>query len=612
MADNPRAQAAPPLSEGRYRLVEILGIGGMATVYRGFDERLQVARAIKILSPELSHRTKVRARFEAEARTMAAINHPHIVQVFDVGVDGDRSYIVMELVEGGSLVDYVAAHGAMAPRTAVDITIDVLSALDKSHECGIIHRDIKPHNILLTKLGQVRVTDFGIARLRQDDEDALTRTGAVMGTWGFMAPEQRVNAKGVDETADIYAVGATLFGLIKNQTPMDLFAADLDPTLLGGIAEPAAALIRQACRYKREERFPSANAMITAAMEAREALPEPTSEVAIQRSQPAVQSFSQGSLAMSAGGNPPPSRSAHTAVPPTGPVSPNSTFFIDQNTEAESQLDRDGLSSDSGTISSEQEFTTGMIHRRRWPLVLGLILLGGGALATVGIGAFAWPRLVGKPTPPDTISTTDLSPDEPPTPTEEEPAAEEPAAEEAVAEEAIAEEAIAEEPPAEEPATPEAVADASPPDAAVSGPPTRPPTETPTASTPDVALEVVPEEATGTASSTDAAASTTPWEPTLSHTPLTSVSVGGSATFSAQISGSDAYDTVVLYHRPAGSAKWRPQAMFGSAGNFSTTLAVGDEFAGGLDYFIDAQSSTGAGLELKHGSAFNPIRVPAR
>jgi len=591
-------------------LVDVLGVGGMATVYRGFDERLQVARAIKILSPELSHRTKVRARFEAEARTMAAINHPHIVQVFDVGVDDDRAYIVMELVEGGSLVDYVAQHGALAARTAVDITIDVLSALDKSHECGIIHRDIKPHNILLTKNGQVRVTDFGIARLRQDDEDALTRTGAVMGTWGFMAPEQRVNAKGVDETADIYAVGATLFGLIKNQTPMDLFAADLDPSLLSGIPEPAAALIRQACRYKREERFPSAQAMISAAMGAREALPEPTSEVAIQRSQPAVQSFSQASLAMSSSGGPQPTVSGHTAVPSPSTQPPNSTFFMDQSPAPGAAPASTELSNDTGTISSEDEITSEFVRRRRWPLVLGLVLLGGGALVTAGLGAvLLLPGLLEESETPD---APEVPSEEAPVAEVGEPVSEEPAAEGPSTEEPSTDEPSANEPAADEPAADVATADATPASTITSPEVTPSPSvETPT-STAVVEAEATSEATTSDEGASDPGPSTTPWEPTLSHTPLSSVSVGGSVTFSATISGSVAYDRVFVRYRPSGTAQWQAQGMYGSGDTFSTTMKLGDEFAGGLEYFIDARSSTGAGKDLKMGSAFNPIKVPAQ
>ena len=137
------AEAAPPLAEGRFRLIHPLGEGGMATVYAAVDDRLNVRRAIKVLSPALSRRSRIRARFIAEARTMAALEHRNIVRVYDVELDGERPYIVMELVEGGSLVDWTAEHGAMPPRLALDVLTEILHALKAAHSRGVIHRDIK-------------------------------------------------------------------------------------------------------------------------------------------------------------------------------------------------------------------------------------------------------------------------------------------------------------------------------------------------------------------------------------------------------------------------------------------------------------------------------------
>ena len=274
--------AAAPLADGRYVLLEVVGEGGMAVVYRGFDARLQVPRAVKVLSPALSGKRALRERFEAEARTMALFDHPNIVRVVDVGIDGDRVYIVMELVTGGSVLERVRDFGPLPPRLALDVMIDVMRALEAAHEHGVVHRDIKPHNILLTEKGQVRVTDFGIARLVEGDEidDALTRTGAVMGTWGFMAPEQKENAKGVDYRADLYSAGATLWAIVTNQTPGHLFAADLDSAMMGGIPEPLAVFIKRATRYRRDDRFGSAAEMLAAALVVREQLEAPPADVA--------------------------------------------------------------------------------------------------------------------------------------------------------------------------------------------------------------------------------------------------------------------------------------------------------------------------------------------
>ena len=167
------SDAAPPLADGRYRLITVLGVGGMATVYKAFDGRLQVPRAIKILSPELGLRPSLRARFESEASMMALLEHPNIVRIYDVGADGDRAYIVMELVDGGSLLDRVKTGGKLPPNLALRVTIDMLDALGVAHKRGVVHRDIKPHNILLSSDGNLRITDF--VALQQDARHLSSR-----------------------------------------------------------------------------------------------------------------------------------------------------------------------------------------------------------------------------------------------------------------------------------------------------------------------------------------------------------------------------------------------------------------------------------------------------
>ena len=259
-------QTAPldPLADGRFRLMDVLGEGGMATVYRAFDLRLQRPRAIKILSPNFATRPSLRRRFLAEAQTMANLEDSHVVRVFDMGEDGDRVYIVMELIEGGSLLDRVEGAGPLPPRMACAVMAQVCDALHAAHGKGVIHRDIKPHNILLTRTGDVRVTDFGIAQVHTEDNPSMTRTGAVMGTWGYMAPEQKSNAKTVDARADVYAAGATLWALVRNETPPELFMADGEPTMLEGLPQQLAEIIRTATRYRKDERFPSAQDMAEA------------------------------------------------------------------------------------------------------------------------------------------------------------------------------------------------------------------------------------------------------------------------------------------------------------------------------------------------------------
>jgi serine/threonine protein kinase len=258
-------------ADGRYELFEPIGSGGMATVYRAHDHRLGVARAVKVLLPSYASKVRVRARFEAEARTMAVLDHPNIVRVYDVGASEETAWIVMELVEGGSLLEKIGEFG-IQESDCLTVTAQVLEALAVAHAHGVVHRDIKPHNVLLSKTGVVRITDFGIARCAGLNDDSFTKTGTVMGTWAFMAPEQRVDAKGVDHTADLYGTGATLFTMCTGQTPMDLFAADLAPDMLNRVPEVLVPIIRRATRYNREERYPNAANMLEAVQAALEAL----------------------------------------------------------------------------------------------------------------------------------------------------------------------------------------------------------------------------------------------------------------------------------------------------------------------------------------------------
>ncbi len=261
------------LANGRYLLVSPLGEGGMATVYRAFDQRLQVWRAIKVLAPQYSTKPKLRARFETEAQTMALLEHPHIVRVYDVGTDGPSPYIVMELVTGGSLVDWLEDHGPMPAKMAVETTLAMSEGILAAHAKGIIHRDIKPHNIMVTAEGMCRVTDFGIARVG-DGDNSMTKTGAVMGTWGYMAPEQRTNAKAVDVRAEVYAVGATLHTLLVDRMPMDLFAAERGDTVMEGVDDKLIDIIIKSSEYRRDDRYEDLKAFCDALRDILPELPE--------------------------------------------------------------------------------------------------------------------------------------------------------------------------------------------------------------------------------------------------------------------------------------------------------------------------------------------------
>jgi serine/threonine-protein kinase len=247
----------------------------MAAVFRARDTRLGVTRAIKVLTPALAGKKRIEARFENEARAMARLNHPAIVRVVDIAEDAGRPYIVMELLEGGTLWEWVETHGPMPEQLAVDALLPVLDAMEAAHAQGIVHRDLKPQNILLSAAGESRVTDFGIAHVTDPVGGNLTRTGTVMGTWGYMSPEQRNSARSVDARSDVYALGATLAALVTGRVPIDLFAADQDPTLLAGVSARLAVIIRRATRYGPDGRYQSAAEMHAALTEARDSLPVP-------------------------------------------------------------------------------------------------------------------------------------------------------------------------------------------------------------------------------------------------------------------------------------------------------------------------------------------------
>ena len=249
----------PPLSNGRYTLSDTLGEGGMATVYGGFDTMLEVERAVKVLSPALCSSEKLRRRFLAEARAMAKLRHPNIVTVFDVGVDGQTPYIVMEKVDGGSVMGLVERDGAQPPEVAGHIVLAALAGLQASHESGVIHRDMKLHNLLISTSGEIKITDFGIAQL--GGEQSHTKTGAIMGTLAYMPPEQRQSAKGLGPTADVFACGASLFALLSGREPFDVYNESLHDKLFAGIPTALRRVIVRACQYEAEERYPTAESM---------------------------------------------------------------------------------------------------------------------------------------------------------------------------------------------------------------------------------------------------------------------------------------------------------------------------------------------------------------
>ncbi|WP_020577887.1 Stk1 family PASTA domain-containing Ser/Thr kinase [Actinopolymorpha alba] len=219
---NPEGIVGARLLGGRYALGEELGRGGMAVVWTGTDQRLGRTVAVKTLRTEVATDQTVQARFRREAQSVAALNHPSVVAVYDTGeevLDGvSVPYIVMEYVEGRTLRDVLGEGPRMPPDRALAIVGDVLDALEYSHRAGIIHRDIKPANVMLIPAGKAKVMDFGIARAMADASAKLTQTAAVVGTAQYLSPEQ-ARSEPVDARSDIYSTGCLLYELLTGRPP---------------------------------------------------------------------------------------------------------------------------------------------------------------------------------------------------------------------------------------------------------------------------------------------------------------------------------------------------------------------------------------------------------
>ena len=200
----------------RYRVERHLARGGMAEVYLARDELLHRSVAVKVLFPELAQDSSFVERFRREARAAAGLNHPNIVSVYDFGQDVGSYFIVMEYVDGVTLRDIIRSDGPVPAARAVEIGADIAAALEAAHRHGVIHRDVKPGNVLIAA-GTVKVADFGIARAG-DPRESLTRTGAVMGTATYLSPEQ-AQGKPIDHRSDIYSLGVVLYEMLTGRPP---------------------------------------------------------------------------------------------------------------------------------------------------------------------------------------------------------------------------------------------------------------------------------------------------------------------------------------------------------------------------------------------------------
>jgi serine/threonine protein kinase/formylglycine-generating enzyme required for sulfatase activity len=258
---------------GKYRLLSVLGHGGMGNVYAAEDPLIKRKVAIKVLPPEFARDKSLIDRLLAEAQAAGRLNHPNVVTIYDVNHDVDSYFIVMELVPGGSVQDYLAKKGSPGWRAATKLVGEACKALQAAHEIGLIHRDIKPSNLMLTSDGHVKVADFGLAKIEASDVTMHTQPGTILGTPAFMSPEQCRGDK-IDLRTDIYSLGCTYYAILTGKPPFEaassmqvMFAhcsAPIpDPRAMNIDApEGVVEILQKALAKNPDERYATAKAML--------------------------------------------------------------------------------------------------------------------------------------------------------------------------------------------------------------------------------------------------------------------------------------------------------------------------------------------------------------
>lgn len=202
--------------DGRYEIQEIIGVGGMAVVYKAYDNIDDRTVAVKILKEEFLANEEFRRRFKNESKAVAVLSHPNIVKVYDVSFGDKLQYIVMEYIEGITLKEYIEQQKVLNWKEAVHFTTQILRALQHAHDKGIVHRDVKPQNIMLLQNGNIKVTDFGIARFNRGETRTMTENA--IGSVHYISPEQ-ARGEATDDKADIYSVGVVMYEMLTGQLP---------------------------------------------------------------------------------------------------------------------------------------------------------------------------------------------------------------------------------------------------------------------------------------------------------------------------------------------------------------------------------------------------------
>lgn len=256
---------------GRYEILKRIGSGGMADVYMAIDQKLNRKVAVKVLKPEYVDDEKFLKKFQTEAQAIASLTHPNIVNIYDVGLEEGVNYIVMELAGGITLKEYIKRKGRLSPQETVDISLQIASALSHAHNHHIIHRDIKPQNILISDDGMIKVTDFGIAKAA--NANTVTSTATAIGSVHYISPEQ---AKGrfCDEKSDIYSLGITMYEMVTGRVPFDHengvtialmhLQNEITPPseITEGIPDSLEKIILKCVMKKPEERYQTADELI--------------------------------------------------------------------------------------------------------------------------------------------------------------------------------------------------------------------------------------------------------------------------------------------------------------------------------------------------------------
>ena len=258
------------LLDNRYEIQEVIGSGGMAVVYKARCHRLNRLVAIKILKDELSEDEEFRRRFHAEGQAVAMVSHPNIVSVYDVSSFSDANYIVMELIDGITLKQYMEKKGVLNWKETLHFAIQIAKALEHAHSKGIVHRDIKPHNVMVLKNGSVKVADFGIARVMSKSN---TLTKEALGSVHYISPEQAKGGR-VDNRSDLYSLGVVMYEMITGRPPYDgespvavaiqhinggaNMPSTLNPNIPGGLEQ----IIMKAMAHDPGKRYTNATAML--------------------------------------------------------------------------------------------------------------------------------------------------------------------------------------------------------------------------------------------------------------------------------------------------------------------------------------------------------------